>query len=197
MMRIVGHRRALTRKLAVSTLLAVNALLAYVWVRGYFVLDGLWLHRSHSEVRLHSTRGHIEVMVSDWSGATLKEQEQPSGAEHYTMPPRDISKKHPFGRFALRWDRPVSVHPMDGTTYYGPRFVEVVVPYWFLVLLTAAWPISLWVRRLTRSRRGFPLAQGGTTGSGTELLRTTKANETGTERNEDAGTEPNGDAGRS
>jgi hypothetical protein len=159
------RRRLFNLAAAVSLVLLLAC--AALWVRSYFVHDYLVRNR---EVAWHfwSAPGRVEAWVIWWrdstSGVMPGMPEWPKD-EHfrYSQPspaglPKPAGPGIPgvthYGRgLGFEFERDVPVVPAPrGRTYVGTPAILVVVPHWFLMLLSLPLP-ALWLVRFRRSRR--------------------------------------------
>jgi hypothetical protein len=152
-------RRLFNLAAAVSLVLLLAC--AGLWVHSYFAYDYLVRNR---EVTWHvwSGRGRVGVFVVWWRDSTSGFM--PPRDEHfrYSQPsPVNLPQPPPFNTlgahfwrfldFEVERDVPV-VPPPLGRTYVSTPTIRIVVPHWFLMLLSLPLP-ALWLVGFLRSRR--------------------------------------------
>ena len=134
--------------LSVLSLLLCVATIA-LWVRSYWRYDGLGSPTVHSRSwELNSGRGQFSASINDWLTPT------PNSEWGYTTEPLWPGMWLPFGdRSTLGFKSGHEQWILGPNPAPSYRSRYVVVPDWFLLLLTAALP-GFWMVRFHRRRRG-------------------------------------------
>jgi len=157
---------------AISALLLVGS--CVLWSRSYWRYD-LWLDKQRAvQTSISSIRGGVHIVRTNWA-VPFPPSDQ--GSHWYTMPtfPFDTldsqygSRTRDWRLAGFAW---IEGDAREGAFYPGePRvpYRAVVVPWWFIVVFFAAFPLA---RLASRLRRGRMNADGRCPSCGYDLRAT-------------------------